>query len=809
MKKILMGFVFASAVLCSVAAEVAFDANEEPVIPFAAITGRPTKEFLSNRLEEYRNAGITQFMIYARTGLEVEYMSDEWLDLCEHICKEAKRLGFTSVWLYDEFNWPSGTCNKRVLKENPDHALTQLSLYKDANSGELKFAIRKSNVVADLLNPDAVESFMRLTHYKYEERLKPYLGTLVKGMFTDEPDIGWFNNQREDVAVVAWYDTLEEDYRKACGSDLRSDMIAGYKNGSKFYENTCRKLLAKRFKETFVGKVVSWADKHGMVFTGHLMDEYDTNGAQTKNGHILEVLSAFSFPGIDDIFTQETMEEQEWITLTTGMYAIEKRGNKGGLAELFALGEPDITITEMLRQFYLASCFGVTRYTCLAPLDARGSILKNLYYSTISQTQSWFAKYPEFLVEAKRAAAFGLKERECNIAIRYPYETTHIPELLHQLAKKQYQWKFALPGEETDAPVVISLEDGKIIEERSRNNFIFNFAAFEKAVLSKMDLRSAIVETENGQIVEDVFVRTFKNGEVVVLDYSGTTRDLVLNRKGVRSRFKLYARGVKCFPGWKVEIEKPNTLRADFIDGKFTFCVKEPLAGVKLLVRNYGPEVKLRFDGKRVTGIRPTADLPQGYDTLYLETEPFDLQPGEHVLVWENKGKALECPYLPEAIFTGKFAGNPGKEVQTFVGHAVAAKLEQKTVPYLSVYKNGGVGLWGYVSPLAQEGELVIPRDALKVSFDTAGLVAELLVDGKSLGTNVTYPFTWILPHGVQGKSVRMKLIRYLSCGRLYGDTVFERVWNERRKSDMRRWLPNHKPDNSKPLAPFCEPIFE
>ncbi len=801
---LLCGIMFGNVV-----AGMVFDTNEEPIIPFAAITGRPTKEFLTKRLEEYRNVGITQFMIYARTGLEVEYMSDEWLDMCEHICKEAKRLGFTSVWLYDEYNWPSGTCNKRVMQENPDHALTQLSLYKDSQSGELKFAIRKSKVVSDLLNPQAVESFMRLTHYKYEQRLKPYFGSLVKGIFTDEPEIGWFDRRREDVAVVAWYDTLEEDYKKACGSDLRSDMIAGYKSGSKFYEKTCRKLLAKRFKETFVDKIVSWADKHGMVFTGHLMDEYDTDGAQSKNGHILEVLSAFSFPGIDDIFTQETMEEQEWITLTTGMYAIEKRGNKGGLAELFALGSSDLTITEMLRQFYLVSCFGVTHYTCLAPLDARGSILKNLYYSTISQTQSWFAKYPEFIVEAKRAAAFGVKERECNIAIRYPYETTHIPELLHQLAKKQYQWKFVLPDEETDAPVVISLEDGKIIEEHSRNNFIFNLAAFEKAVLSKMDLRSATVETKDGALVEDVFVRTFKNCEVVVLDYSGSTRDLVLNRKGVKSSFRLYAKGVKCFPGWKVEIEKPNTLRADFIDGKFTFYVKEPLTDVKLLVRNYGPEVKLTFDGKEVNGTKSTTDLPHGYDTLYLETEPFNLSPGEHTLEWVNKGNTHESPYLSEAIFTGKFASNLGREVQTFVGHAVAERIEQKPMPYLSVYKNDGVGLWGYVSPLAQEADLIIPRDALKVSFDTAGLVAELFVNGKSLGTNVTYPFTWILPHGIQGKSVKMKLVRYLSCGRLYGETVFERVWKECGRQDKRRWLPNHKPNNSKPLAPFCEAFFE
>ena len=100
--------------------------DECPLIPMWAITGAPSREFLRERMKNFWSVGITQLMIYARSGLELEYMSDAWLDRCEWICEDAASLGFTSIWLYDEKNWPSGTCNGEVMRLNPDHAIRAL-----------------------------------------------------------------------------------------------------------------------------------------------------------------------------------------------------------------------------------------------------------------------------------------------------------------------------------------------------------------------------------------------------------------------------------------------------------------------------------------------------------------------------------------------------------------------------------------------------------------------------------------------------------------------------------------------------------
>lgn len=53
-----------------------------PLIPMTAITGSPDRKDITDMLCDYREVGIEQFLIYPRSGLDIEYMSDEWFRLC-------------------------------------------------------------------------------------------------------------------------------------------------------------------------------------------------------------------------------------------------------------------------------------------------------------------------------------------------------------------------------------------------------------------------------------------------------------------------------------------------------------------------------------------------------------------------------------------------------------------------------------------------------------------------------------------------------------------------------------------------------
>ena len=156
-----------------------------PLIPMGAITGRPDEQTVKETLEAYKAVGIDQYLIYARSGLEYEYLGEDWLQMCQWFCQHARRLDM-SIWLYDEYNWPSGSCKGRVPAERPDFESRQYAVYK-LPDGTFDWKIVHSPGWADNYSFPAMERFIELTHRKYEQRLGPYLGTTVAGIFTDEP----------------------------------------------------------------------------------------------------------------------------------------------------------------------------------------------------------------------------------------------------------------------------------------------------------------------------------------------------------------------------------------------------------------------------------------------------------------------------------------------------------------------------------------------------------------------------------------------------------------------------------------------
>ncbi len=206
---------------------------QNPLIPMIAITGRPDRARMAQLLDAYKSVGISQFLIYPRSGLEIEYMSETWLTLCQNIVELAAERSM-NVWLYDEYNWPSGNCCGQVTKGHEEfypHALVF-----ERKNGTIESRIVRNHIGADILNPDAVARFMSLTHQRYYDLLKSYFGTVIKGIFTDEPSFGYFTSNSDgtltrgkmdnNIQLLAWYDGLEADYTAVHGNDLIADVCA-------------------------------------------------------------------------------------------------------------------------------------------------------------------------------------------------------------------------------------------------------------------------------------------------------------------------------------------------------------------------------------------------------------------------------------------------------------------------------------------------------------------------------------------------------------------------------------------------------
>ncbi|MDO5580535.1 MAG: hypothetical protein Q4G69_05335 [Planctomycetia bacterium] len=747
--------------------------SENPLIPMGAITGKPTREQIRKILADYRSVGINQFLIYPRAGCELEYMSEEWLNTCEWVCEEAQKLGFTSIWLYDEYNWPSGTCNKEVMKINPKFEMPQLCVNKD--NGEYKVEIRRNPQMSYLMDPDAVDCFIKMTHEKYFARLGKYFGTLIKGIFTDEPDIGYFNrSNRKDVFRMGYYFGLNEDYAKATGGrDLNKDIIEGVKSGTHDFQAVCNRLLGERFRAVYIDRVNKWCLDHKIVFTGHMMNESGTSVALSSNGHALLAIGGMSFPGIDEIFLHNSIESVpgcklggtkgavEWLTFSTGMYAIEKQGNRGGLAELFALGPCEISFTRLIKQIWLASAFGIDHYLlAIAPVDARGNSLKGQYYSVFTTDQPHFSVWSGWGDIAKEAAAFARKDRVCEIAVRYPYFPVDLHEFLIELVQHQCSWRVLLPGEKPDpsAQMIFDFTPQGIKEEKS-GTLIENFDSFYKQNLLSGEADRTLVVDKEGKMVNDVFLRRFADGSALVIDFSGKCRSLYWQRFGLKTPFTLQADGTVLLPAWRVSADRPNIIRLE-LDPKtkeYSFEIAEPIDDLRLIVRQYGGEALMELNGQKISAEDPCSTLPSGFKDLYKEKK-LDLAPGKYTI--RQTGDAVDYSFLPSGFLSGSFARTAGTD-------------------RLFRYREDGKDLQDYVGKLTQTAKIAIPPDVLRISIPIEFGDAEIQIDGKSLGIRLCAPYRWIVPDSARGKTAEITLIRHSSIAPMFGK-IRSNVWRER-----------------------------
>lgn len=85
-------------------------------------------------------------MHYIEQALRL-YMSKEWEGACR-VCVEYAAKYNMQVWLYDEFNWPSGSCKGRVTDGNDEFVFKRFAVMNDTVKVEGKGNNRFSLIVS-------------------------------------------------------------------------------------------------------------------------------------------------------------------------------------------------------------------------------------------------------------------------------------------------------------------------------------------------------------------------------------------------------------------------------------------------------------------------------------------------------------------------------------------------------------------------------------------------------------------------------------------------------------------------------------
>ena len=704
---------------------------ENPLIPMGALTGRPDRAQIHAVLSRYREAGIEQYLIYPRSGCELDYLSEEFLDTVEVICEEAEALGFRALWLYDEFNWPSGNCAGQVPRSNPVFAARHLCAIREG--GSIRVEVRCNPDYTDLMNPSAVDCFLALTHERYYARLKRWFGTLIQGIFTDEPEIGHFGPAPEGCCFrMGYYDGLEEDYRKLTGGDLKQDLAAGLRGDPDYYPVVCAPLLAKRFRTCFIDRVQNWCQAHGIVLTGHLMNESLPLQARKSNGRILTALDGMGLPGMDDIRCLADPGGLDFLTYGTVQHAIDQR-RVGGLAELYATCPTDISFARLTQMLFLAAAFGIDHYVlAVAAMDPRGNAVKQQYYNSFASDIPQLAAFPAWAKVARRAAFLATRPRKYDVGVRYGDNAPGLPSLLRDLTAHQFSWRLLAPEEPIpeDLPFVFAIGATGVTEERT-NSRALNFSAMHLRLSERISPAEEI-RCADGTPTHEVFLRRYQDGGLLVANLAGRDLHLILHRGRHELPFVLQTHGVREFPGWRLDFDLPHLLRVEFGTQQEAAVELERPQRLRLALRKYAGTDMAYWDGREIHANDECIGLPVTFRQLYREVSLGSVESGRHVL--RLPSGTVDYPFLPAALLLGD-------DLPDFTGR------------------------------VCQSARIHVPETALKARVPggiTPGDM-ELFLNGSSLGVRLAAPYEWLLPPEVHGETVEVRLVYSASIAGLFG----------------------------------------
>lgn len=270
-------------------------------IPFWFWNDQLSEDELDRQMLEFKEKGVDGFVIHPRLGLpeSIGYLTEEYFHYVRHAVKRASEWNMKVV-LYDEAMYPSGSCHGKVVLENPDFASRGLFMReeKEGHPGEtlVASAAHGGNMYyyyeafsggtirgihygeddgeahapasADLMNPEAVACFIRLTHDAYYQQLKEYFGTTIIGIFTDEPNI---LGRCAKGGMIPWTKGFLDEYKKQGGTEEDLYWLFAEKDNTQgdAARETYEGAVYERMSRAYYQQIADWCKAHAIAMTGH------------------------------------------------------------------------------------------------------------------------------------------------------------------------------------------------------------------------------------------------------------------------------------------------------------------------------------------------------------------------------------------------------------------------------------------------------------------------------------------------------------------------------------------------------------
>lgn len=443
---------------------------EYRAVPFWSLNGKLDGEELKRQIDVFGKMGMGGVFFHSRTGLETEYMSEEWLDFAENCAVEASEKGMR-VWLYDEDRWPSGTCGGLVT-ENPEFRMKFLSMYcmeaKDFSADNYgkelvaTFAVRlqrmpdgkspvdmydfrefhapseipdgwyvcvfvveemaknsfyNGNTYVDTMNAEATDEFIKSTHEKYYKRLGARFGKDISGLFTDEPHRGELLNgfgitNKNALAMLPYTPKLFDAFCKRWNKDLKEELpLLWFRYKGEDFSQTMWQYVEtvqQLFLENYAKPYSEWCRSHGIAMTGHVLHEDSLACQTTMSGSVMRFYEYMDIPGMDNLGNNTTL----YFVPKMVQSVAKQCGKKWVLSELFGGTGWKSTFQDYKQIADWQMCFGVNLLCYHLSWYTMKGEAKRDYPASISKQSAW---YPQFKYVNNYFARLGylLTESEC------------------------------------------------------------------------------------------------------------------------------------------------------------------------------------------------------------------------------------------------------------------------------------------------------------------------------------------------------------------------------------------------------------
>ncbi|MFA6112056.1 MAG: glycosyl hydrolase, partial [Candidatus Latescibacterota bacterium] len=313
-------------------------------VPFWLLNGSAPLDRveLERQLEEFHRQGVGVVCLIPMYDLAEIYLREPWWEMMRRICAKAEALDL-QLWIGDECACPSGSVAMHLpetesfrsvglqasrLTLSPGESLPEENLLAAFALPDLRpipceaWGIPRSAAEEALLvrvgstpgrqgvpslaqgfgrgevnrlSAEAMVRFVQETHERYAESLSGRLGTVITGVFTDEPAL---------FEPPGWCPDLVDEFQRRKGYDPLPHLAALFADvGPQTRRFRCdfHEVVSRLYAERFFDYQRNWCQSRGLLYGGHLWQNWPWGLAAGVfwQPDPLRTLAAMTVPGVD------------------------------------------------------------------------------------------------------------------------------------------------------------------------------------------------------------------------------------------------------------------------------------------------------------------------------------------------------------------------------------------------------------------------------------------------------------------------------------------------------------------------------